>query len=83
MKTKIIHNSRVGLSNVASVFCAKTTTWAMEMAQDDQKERLELLRKGLKAKKAFIQYCAQHQLSQADVERYFEELADNYNICLK
>lgn len=83
MKTKIIRNTRVGLSNVAAVFAQKTTTWAISMAQDDQKDRLELLKNGLEAQKAFDQYLKDNQLKEADVDNYFAKLADTYGICLK
>lgn len=83
MKTHIIRNTRVGLSNVASVFAQKTTTWALDMAQEDKLTRIEILKKGLKADKELSDYMAAEGLDSSAVEAYFAKLADTYNICLK
>ena len=83
MKTHIIRNTRIGVSNIASVFAQKTTTWALDMAQEDKLQRMEILKRGLKADKALVEYMTAEGLNPSDIEGYFAKLADTYNICLK
>jgi hypothetical protein len=83
MKTHIIHNSRIGISNILSVFAQKTTTWALDMAQEDKISRGEILKRGLKADKALAEYLSSEGIVPSDVEKYFAQLAETYNICLK
>lgn len=83
MKTHIIRSTRVGLSNVASVFAQKTTTWALEAAIDDQKDRQKILVKGLKQEAKFASFLQDKGLTPKDVSDYMQTLADTYDICLK
>lgn len=80
MKTHIIRNTRVGLSNVASVFAQKTTTWALEAAIDDQKDRQKILVKGLKQEAKFASFLQEKGLTSEDVNNYMQTLGDKYNI---
>jgi hypothetical protein len=83
MKTHIIRNTRIGVSNIASVWAQKTTTWALDMAQEDKLQRLEIFKKGAKADKALVEYMTAEGLTPSAIEDYFAKLADTYNICLK
>lgn len=83
MKTHIIRNTRVGVSNVASVFAQKTTTWALELAQEDQLARKELLKKQLLQQKELEAFLASENLTKEAAEETLQQLADTYNICLK
>ena len=83
MKTHIIRNTRIGVSNIASVFAQKTTTWALDMAQEDKLQRISILKRGMEADKALVEYMTAEGLNPSDIESYFAKLADTYNICLK
>lgn len=83
MKTHIIRNTRIGISNLAAVWAQKTTTWALDMAQEDKLQRMTIFKKGIKADKALAEYMVAEGLSPSAIEGYFSKLADTYNICLK
>lgn len=55
MKTHIIRDTKVGIAAMTSVFAKSMTTWSLEYAREDKKERNNIAFKTIKDEKKLIQ----------------------------
>lgn len=82
MKTQIIKNTRIGISNIASVFAQKTTTWALDMAREDQKERAKVYTDLVRDQKRIHEKLADLGVTEAQADAMLLALATKYRITI-
>ena len=66
MKTHIIRNTREGISAITGVFAKSMTTWALDYAREDAKERNNIAFKVIKDEQKLVQKMVKHGLVVAN-----------------
>lgn len=75
MKTHIIRDTKVGISGISAVFAKKMTTWSLDYAREDLKERNVIAFKAIRDQQKLVDKMVSKGLITPDAEGKISEEA--------
>lgn len=74
MKTHIIRDTKTGIAGITAVFAKSMTTWSLDYAREDKKERMAIAMRALKDEQKLLHKMEKQGLLKENASK--EEVAE-------